>query len=210
MDVKSELLDAQLEIIGEEDTALYDKEEQDADMITGKIYFNGDTKEILVGTETEFARFKSNSQHLVGDVKTSMLTETEFQTASGDPTWVLADGRDLDLIPATADSLWKSLKGTPIIPDMRGMFLRGKNYARGDAYANPAGDQAISTQNQDHNKAHTHTYTYSPVTSHADLNFYSGTRDTDTTATSGPDSSGAGPESRPKNIIVNYFIKIND
>jgi hypothetical protein len=208
MDVKSELIDAQLEIIGEDGTILFDKEESNADFITGKVYFNGDTKEIIVGDGAAFARFKSNSQHAVGDVKTSMLTELQFQVEVDDPTWVLADGRDLDLDPETIDSQYKTVTGSAIIPDLRGVFLRGKNNGRSTATGNPT-DVPLGTHQSDHNKAHTHSYTAAFTNSQADGGTAVVIVSTGTGSNTGGDSSGGGAETRVRSVTINHFIKVN-
>jgi hypothetical protein len=183
-------------------------DEATADKITGKTYYNTDTKEILVGDETQFSRFKSNSQHVVGDIKTSVLTEAQFQAASGDPTWVLADGRDVSVTNPGSD--WESLTGQVNIPDLRGVFLRGKNNARNDGSENPDGDVALGTLQADEIREHTHTSNdaelknggYNAPGALQQL-WYRNTVQS-TTSTTG------GDETRPVNVTVNYFIKINE
>lgn len=200
MDVKGELIDAQLQMV---ETA----DEVNADKILSKTYFNTETQEILVGTGSDFARFKSNSQHMVGDVKVSMLSEAQFLVANGgDVTWVLADGRDLDNFPETANSKYKDITGSSVIPDLRGMFLRGKNNGRADGNENPDGDLNLGTYQADEFKSHTHSYDRANnfsgllVGSSPAGFIVQGT----TTGASG------GNETRAKNVTVNYYIKINE
>lgn len=137
-----------------------------------------------------------HSSH-IGDIKPSMLTESEYQANFG-TSWVLAKGQNV------AGSQYSIITGRNSLPDLRGVFPRGKNNG---ATTNPAGDLALGTYQADEIKSHQHYY-YVPQ-----LN-----------ATGGPsmdyaystgfiwgrwtDASG-GAESRPRNITVNYFIKIN-
>lgn len=56
----------------------------------------------------------------VGDVKTSCLTETQFQTLHG-AAWVLADGRSV------VGTAYAALTELTSVPDLRGKFVRGSN-----------------------------------------------------------------------------------
>jgi hypothetical protein len=182
------------------------QQEDDADGIVGKVYYRTDTREVLVGTDGEFARFKSNSQHLVGDIKTSMLTPAEFVTVTGDDTWVLADGRDLDNAPETTDSKYKEVKGTSIVPDLRGMFLRGKNNGRSDGNENPDGDLALGTYQADEFKEHNHSYDRANNFS----GLLVGSSPTGFIVQGTTTGNAGGNETRAKNVTVNFYIKINE
>ena len=138
----------------------------------------------------------------VGEVKQSILTEAQFSTEYGEG-WVLMDGRDI-----TGSDL-ATITGNTTLPDARGIFLRGKNNGRSDGSQNPDGDLAIGTTQADEVGGHDH-----PGVKHTpygyDIYFsignnqlgYADNRD-EVTGTSG------GNESRPTNITVNTFIKIN-
>jgi len=201
MDVKSELIDAQLQML---DTA----DESSADKITSKVYYNKETKEILVGDETDFKRFKSNSQHIVGDIKTSIFTEAQFQAVSGDPTWVLADGRDLSVINPGSD--YEAITGETILPDLRGVFLRGKNNGRADGNENPDGDSTLGTFQDDELQAHTHSTPHRATSGSPFVPNHVGQGFGPVDVGSVESTSTGGNETRPKNVTVNYFIKINE
>ena len=141
----------------------------------------------------------------VGDVAISFFEEDQFQT-SRDDSWVLADGRN------TTGSKWHEITGNPLIPDMRGLAVRGKNNGREGTFANPDGDLPLASGQLDEVESHNHKV---------------GSRDSLTTYGTGntmefvynyvggssykPSSSYfGGNETRMKNITVNYFIKIND
>lgn len=130
----------------------------------------------------------------VGDIMTSALDESTFQ-AQRDVSWKLADGRSV------IGSVYQTLTGQTNIPDLRGVFPRGKDNGRG---INPNGDLAIGTYTADQFAAHHHQYqapnggsgggSASGTTGQAPF-----TNTTDT----------GGTETAPKSCTVNYFIKIN-
>lgn len=161
----------------------------------------------------------------VGDIAVSFFTEEQFQQVRGDTSWVLADGRNV------AGSKWSQITGTAFIPDMRGMFLRGKNNGRDDEFANPDGEVPLASLLNDGIR-------------NIEGQFYSGDNQNNTGnsfhAVEGvfyglspgdvyyPDYNGGirnnfggiafdasrvvptALDNRPKNITVNYFIKINE
>ena len=142
---------------------------------------------------------KSGSSCSIGDVRHSMLTLAQFQQENGS-TWVLCDGSDI------TGSQLATLTGNATLPDARGQFLRGKNNGRSDGQENPDGDVAIGAAQLDELKSHTHA-----------MRFYdsgtgggpSGVKNDGPFADHGYMSSAGGNETRPKNITVNIFIKIN-
>jgi hypothetical protein len=109
------------------------------------------------------------------------------------------DGRNVN------GSKYASITGTSVIPDGRGQFLRGKNNGRGDGQENPAGDLIIGTQQTDEFKSHFH----SMAGSFLNNGLAGGGQGvlTQSGATNTGDTGGL--ETRPKNITVNFFIKIN-
>lgn len=78
----------------------------------------------------------------VGDVKTSILTEAQFQTVHG-TEWILMDGRDV------TGSAYHTLTANTTVPDGRGIFLRGKNNGRSTAEGNPSGEVSMGTNQAD-------------------------------------------------------------
>jgi len=162
----------------------------------------------------------------LGDVKTSMLTEAQFQSLH-DPSWVLMDGRSV------VGSDYETLTGDSVIADARGQFLRA---ASADASVDPEGPRnpgdtqddatavnGLSASTSIANDTHDHNLNYISPSQY----FYSGVNngyspgpggtgntldviDNDTHnhgATTTVSSTDA--ETRPTNLAVNYFIKIN-
>lgn len=83
-----------------------------------------------------------------------MLDEATFQNqiAAGPERWVLADGRSL----AGQGTAYEKLLQQASIPDLRGVFVRGKNNGRNDGYQNLDGDLALGQLSKDKFKAHSH------------------------------------------------------
>ena len=136
----------------------------------------------------------------IGDVKQSLLTEAEFQ-AEHDDTWVLCDGRDV------IGSDYAILKeGDAVtshnIPDARGQFLRGLDTS-GTVDPDGAG-RVLGDSQVDDFKEHFHTADHSATGSSP-----YGTGPSGPTWVTGNTSSVGGAETRPKNVVVNMFIKIN-
>jgi hypothetical protein len=160
--------------------------------------------------------FFGNKESPVGAVIAAMLTETQFQQQCG-PEWVLADGR------SATGTRYNSITGSSTIPDLRGVFLRGKNNSRSDGNQDPAGEQTLGTYESDQNKAHTHFTVYdgientsfgtgTPIAkqrtgSTADANYNLGGQTN--TANIGLTTSDGGNDSRPRSVVINWFIKIN-
>ena len=65
--------------------------------------------------------------------------------------WVLADGRSV------TGSAYATITGTTAIPDMRGLFLRGKNNGRTDGNKNPDGDLGLGAIQGDQIVSHVHS-----------------------------------------------------
>ena len=147
----------------------------------------------------------------VGTIVESMLTESQFQSEFNN-TWVLADGRDV------TGSAYADLTGNNNIPDLRGMFLRGKNNGRSDGSENPDGDVVLGTQQDGAFKEHSHSVIYNSgvavvqdgtkVFSNAGNTWENAGGETSSSTTNMIDNSG-GNETRPNNVTINYFIKVN-
>jgi hypothetical protein len=154
----------------------------------------------------------------VGDIIQSMLTEEQFIEENG-AGWVLADGRSV------VGSKYATLIGASI-PDLRGQFLRGKNNGRSDGQQNPDGDLALGTQTTDAFPEHSHI---SPIRSRNSEvnrqweNYGTGSLTQNNgvivgissssfsdVRTYGTTNTGSGAETKPKNVTVNFFIKIDD
>ena len=163
------------------------------------------------------------SHTLPGSIEVSMLPPAEFAALAGDPSdfsaasskWALADGRDI------SGSRYATITGQRVLPDLRGMFLRGLNVGRNDGLEDSdgtlraAGDAQLD-QLQGHGHGHeigdTSGTTYAPGPF---LGVY-GTNIPGTGRILQPtslDPYGAvryGMETRARNVAVYYYIRIND
>ena len=149
---------------------------------------------------------KSHSSSSIGSVKQSMLDEATFQSIHG-TGWVLMDGRDLSV--TNPGSAYETLTGQSTLPDARGQFLRGKNNSRNDGNEDPDGERAIGSYQADEFATHTHQHVrYGQTTSTG--GFAIPPQGANPTPQFGTTTEAGGNETRPKNITVNIFIKINE
>lgn len=151
----------------------------------------------------------NSAEEPVGSVKMAMLTEAQIQAQVGE-TWVLADGRNV------TGSDYATLFASTTIPDMRGTFTRMKDNGAG---LDETGDPALASYEEDNVPYHTHTNSVSvadAIRANFTLGDDSGTgeRKVVNPFTSPPTINmsvnpwGAG-DGRPRNVTVNFFIKIN-
>lgn len=134
----------------------------------------------------------------IGDIKQSLLTQAQFQSQFGD-CWVSMEGQNI------SGSDFSALTSIVTLPDARGRFLRTLG-----------GDAAPLAQTQeDMFKAHFHYQgsghgaepfgaTNLPGYGTDFLGHGDGY-----SAVSAHTSTQGGSETRPKNVTVNVFIKIN-
>lgn len=139
----------------------------------------------------------------VGTIVASMLEEAQFQAQPGiSRNWVLAKGQ-----PATG-SKYAAVTGKTQLPDLRGVFLRSSNsdLAAADQQqrGNPENKKLGEFQADDF-KTHTHE---TPRPGGNDGN-RAGRQDAWYGGGSSSTGAAGGTETRPRNITVNYFIKIN-
>lgn len=138
----------------------------------------------------------------VGSIIPSMLTEIQLQKeVIGE--WILADGRT---IPKT--SRYAAISGKSNVPDLRGMFLRGLNAERSDGYQDPDGNaRSAGDLQSDELKHHSHTYINAGVWGRS----WKGEDGDPKTAYMAQGNTGefGGKETRPKNIAVYFYIRIN-
>ena len=155
--------------------------------------------------------YKVSSLSAIGDVVQSLLTETQFQSERG-LTWVLMDGRSV------TGSDYATLTGSSSIPDARGVFLRGKNNGRSDGKQNPDGDSSLGVYQEDAFQGHGHLYrsknqganAYNNAGANAGIHNLDNSFPVERPINlSGSGTVRYGTETRPKNITINYFIKIN-
>ena len=158
----------------------------------------------------------------IGSIIPSMLTEAQFQGILG-ADWILAAGQNI-----VGSNLY-NLTGQANAPDLRGRFLRGKNNGASGGTYSPT-EESLGAYQQDTFELHSHTANdpghfhqgYSigdspkndacygggwPVNGNNDGTTCTWQVDTKTTGISIANSGSA--ETRPINITVNYFIRIN-
>lgn len=157
------------------------------------------------------------STPLLGEVKISVLDEETFQNRRGNG-WVIMKGQDI----AGSDyaSTYQTLTGSTILPDARGLFMRTLDNGAGV----DSGRTIASTQSGE-NESHRHPMSrfetdglregalkdfddagiLDQAGTNGELNIFGSTLATTTYSKVGPD----GADFRPKNIAVNYFIRIN-
>jgi len=146
----------------------------------------------------------------VGDIKQSILTEAQFQTIHGSQ-WVLCDGRSV------VGSTYEAITSNSSIPDARGLFLRGKNNGRDAAEGNVSGEVDEGTEQTDSMQGHQHlanAWTNSGGAYGGVGPTYGGGANSHGLPTINYLDGGSGTprissETRPKNITVNYFVKID-
>jgi len=175
------------------------------------------------------AKTPTDTGRSIGMIQYSILTETQIQDVYGDG-WILMDGRSV------SGSKYEQLTGNSNIPDVRGKFLRGYDptgttdldgagRTLGDAQAEktklPNTDFGVSTGNESAGHTHSRWFTYGFHTTGWNNPMYGNPGSTPAAGswtTAGNNSahthsasswSGGDDETRPKNVCVNAFIKIN-
>jgi hypothetical protein len=139
----------------------------------------------------------------VGEIVASMLPVDKFLDLYGRSDWALADGSK------TPDNkAYKLISDT--LPDLRGVFLRGKNYSRLTSTGNPEKDVELGTYAYDAFKNHTHDIKYSVKSENFQRAFqFRSEKDVPSQFVESGNSKTGGVETRPRNVTVNYFIRIN-
>lgn len=168
----------------------------------------------------------------VGSVIASMLSQSQMQAQSG-AGWIVSDGRTV------TGSDYALLTGNTTVPDLRGVFIRGKNSSptqgnrviaptedAGAGWGNQSGDLALGTYQHVKNVRHYH-YNHDGTESESPDNLIldegNGTIERDEGSeyriervTEGgfvvaPPSSGSIDiyELAPRCVTLNYFIRIN-
>lgn len=166
----------------------------------------------------------------VGSLIYSMLDAAQFQGQAGPgETWVLADGRSV----AGQNTLYEKVTKTSQLPNLLGVFVRGKNNGRNDGNQNPDGDLGVGQLTPDKFLHHNHgasTDDDSPDHSHGFGGYaYGSSYGGDNTAQNlGVSPNGfyrqtdganrrhqhgikpdGGNETAPKSVTMNPFIRIN-
>jgi hypothetical protein len=144
---------------------------------------------------------------LLGEVRMSILTETEFRRIYGEE-WVLMNGQTIQ-----GSDLALQFPEVTALPDARGVFLRGYNNDRPVSQGNPDGTQLGVAQN-DEVGGHDHTIHRSKGDPNPGCSRIQTVAGGSSTANSECASDilriarNSGNETRPKSVTVNIFIKI--
>jgi hypothetical protein len=138
----------------------------------------------------------------IGTVLPSMLTQAQFNGQVGVGYWVIADGS------SCTGTTYASVTGYATVPDLRGVFLRGKNNGRADGKQNPDGDLSLGTYQADAFASHNHSYTVDGDNGNQPGNHAACGNQTGGTRTNTVDFTG-GNETRARNVTINYFIRVN-
>lgn len=138
----------------------------------------------------------------IGHVMSAMLSEPQFRAIHGSG-WILADGRSV------ASSKYQTITGETNAPDLRGMILRGKNNGRADGNQDLGGERVLGNFQGEATKRPTTAFTMSNgVVTGSGVGGNGGSWVTGYGSRTTSDGGGDA-ETRPKNIAVNHFIKIN-
>jgi hypothetical protein len=189
-------------------------------------------RQLETNMNTEFQKRELNALP-VGTVIASMLEFEKFHSLAGN-TWKPADGRKI-----SAKSKYAKLTGNKTLPDLRGMFLRGLNQfdpltgSRSDKYKDPdgRGRKAGNPQNDatslPKNKKnpfkgmaasagdHSHVYFKALLAGGRSGSEGRAAPEASNTGSAGAHThtvlitAGGDPETRPVNIAVFYYIKID-
>lgn len=161
MEVKSELVDAQFEMVIDEAALAV------LPVKISKVVFVLSSEITYVGTTAGWVRLGGGG--FLGQVVSSDLKPSQFISEAG-PTWILADGRDI-----TGSDL-HTLTTRSTAPDHRALVLRGINEdednlgtPRVDGLADPDGQKAVGSSHSNktavnslvvNGGSHTHSVTY--------------------------------------------------
>jgi len=137
----------------------------------------------------------SRDEGKAGDIKYSRLDAVDFIQQNG-IGWILYDGSDI------TNKKLAGIIGQNTIEDARGIFMRAKNYDRADGNQNPDGDLPIGSIQGDQFRSHGHSYNApgggGPAGQASGFGIIG--------ATTG---AAGGNETRPRNITMNVFIKVD-
>jgi len=153
---------------------------------------------------------------MLGNVQYSILEPDDFKTVNGNG-WVLMDGRDIQ-----GSELFK-LNGMANVPDARGVFIRSMNCPNGVEDMSQKGDtqidRPVGSYQKDSFELHSHSITnlgfFQALLPHeswagaemTQFNAGQGLKDIHTMLRN--DNTG-GNETRPRNIALYLYIKINN
>jgi hypothetical protein len=133
-------------------------------------------------------------------VVASMLTPAQFASTPGGGDWVLADGQSV------SHTAYATLTGNTTAPDLRGMFLRGRNEGRADGQQNSDGELALGSYQADPFDSHVHN-----ISGFGSVQLHNAGSQSGTYIQSGSRNTAAtrGNETRSRNVTVNSFLRAN-
>jgi hypothetical protein len=141
----------------------------------------------------------------VGSIIQSLLTVEKFQEKMG-AEWRPMDGSNIQGTALATDF------GSPNLPNAEGKFLRMRNGVNtscsnpNNCQFDPDGRRELGSYQADLLKSHNHSYTNPEGGGHVghfSPSGWEGTRGAGTSHT-------GGAETRPKNIAVNFFVKVDN
>jgi hypothetical protein len=175
------------------------------------------------------AQFAQQASSLVSNLANALCPPGTISAFGGNivpPGWLLCNGSALSSLQypqlfAAIDTNWGSgvLSTTNnfSLPDLRGMFLRGVNGTRADAFADPDAASRTSLTPYANSGNEVGSYQMNQVESHSHgISLYGIGNGGDTgpgwtgggaPAPGGGTAAAGGSEDRPKNAYVNYIIK---
>lgn len=139
----------------------------------------------------------------IGDIKYSLLEQDKFREVHGSD-WELLMGQDI-----AVDSKLALFTGIAKLPDARGVFLRGMNLGRSTNTGDSDPNRPLGSYQKDDLKSHDHGI----MTDRESVAKYSDYKRTvfevarDETIRT---QKTGGPETRPRNITVYIYVKVNE
>jgi len=160
--------------------------------------------------EIEIIKKEKSSLDLpVGTIISSMVPPEKFFKKYSEEKWRIANG---DTIPSFNE--YVAITGNKKLPDLRGMFLRGLNLDRIDGKQDPEGNKRTPGNYQrDEIKNHIHGLNWWASGGMKMPNTYPGINNSYNPNTNQGSKNGVTPyggsETRPKNVSIYWYIKIN-
>ena len=149
------------------------------------------------------------SEGKIGDVKYSVLDPTKFAEVNGEG-WVLMDGRSIE------DSDLFAISGLRKAYNAQGVFIRGLNLKRDVKTGDPDGEtRLVGSYQWDMVIDHRHTFKGTETGPRLGGNYKGNGVKLQQMETNNPISTNgdiptSGSETRPKNIALYTYIKINN
>lgn len=154
---------------------------------------------------------KEKANGTIGDVKYSLLNPDQFKAQNG-KGWVLMDGSE---IKGTDLANFVDIKN---VPDARGVFIRGMNLQRDAEEGDPEGNRSPGSLQMDSFQGHGHVHEQSGGGEFAPGTFqgvygndkYLSNRILEPSSIKRFGTARFGSETRPKNIALYVYIKVNE